>query len=530
MRWMLVLLFACSHGDAPRWKEAGGPPRAGGTLRVASYGGVNTLDPAIAIDEISIAALHPIVDRLVGYAPDSTELVPRLAERWTISPDGLTYTFALRDATYADGTRIVAADFKRSFERTLSKADSPFGPYLAKIAGAQDVIDGKASSCTGIVAAERTLTITLTAPNAALLYELAMPFASPLTEAAVTSDLRTAPLASGPYELARWDQGQQVELVRRPRFYDPARQRIDRIILRENTPRDVQFMMFDRGELDAAELSGSDQRWVERQPAWAPHLKSRALMNAFGSRMNTRVKPFDDRRVRQALNYAVDKQRITKLLMGTSTPAHGVLAPGAFGRDDGLAPYPHDRQKAIALLAEAGYPNGFSIDYLTLPDEQAEKLALSLQADLAAVGITMTITQVSPATWGTAIGKPSGPTFSIGTWVGDYPDPLSLLDPLFHSRNITDDNSTNSSFFTNAEIDGILDAARGEGDRAKRAALYRRAEKILYDEAPWIWGYHQVFNEVVQPYVRDYRPHPVWVRDYTSAWLDLGPDGEPVKR
>jgi ABC-type transport system substrate-binding protein len=327
-----------------------------------------------------------------------------------------------------------------------------------------------------------------------------------------------------------WDEGRRIELVRRPRFYDPARQRIERIVMLENVPRDLQFMMFERGELDAAErLSGSDQRWIEQQPAWAPYLKTRVLMNAFGSRMNTREKPFDDRRVRQALNYAVDKAKITKLLMGTSTPAHGVLPPGAFGRDDGIQPYPYLPEKARALLAEAGY-DGRTLDYVTIADEEAEKLAVSLQADLAAVGVKMTITTVTASAWGDAIGKRTGPTFSIGTWIGDYPDPLSLLDPLFHSRNINEESSTNSSFFSNGELDGILDAARGEVDRDKRAALYKRAEKLLYDEAPWIWGYHQLITEVVHPYVRDYRPHPVWVRDYTTAWLDLGPDGERVKR
>jgi ABC-type transport system substrate-binding protein len=529
MRWLLLVLLACSHADAPRWKAAGGPPRAGGTLTIASQFGITTLDPAIAYDETSLGVIHAMVDGLVGYAADSTELVPRLAERWTISPDGRVYTFALRDATYADGTPIVAADFKRSLERVLAKADSPYGSHLAGLVGAQEMLDGKATHCTGIAADGRTLTLELTTPNAALLYELAMPFAAPLPVEA--ADLRRGSRASGPYELASWDEGRRIELVRRPRFYDPARQRIDRIVLLENVPRELQFMMFERGELDAAErLSGSDQRWIEQQPAWAPQLATRALMNAYGSRMNTRVKPFDDRRVRQALNYAVDKRKITKLLMGTSTPAHGVLAPGAFGRDDGLAPYPHDPEKARALLREAGYPAGFKLDYVTVVDEEAAKLAASLQADLAEVGIEMTITPISAAAWGDAIGKRTGPPFSLGGWAGDYPDPLSLLDPLFHSRNIADDNSSNSSFFRNAELDGLLDAARGEVDREKRATLYRRAENILYDEAPWIWGYHQLVTEVVHPYVRDYRPHPVWVRDYTTAWLDLGPDGERVKR
>ncbi len=533
MRWLLVLVIACSHGDAPRWKEAGGTARAGGTLTIASKDGITTLDPAIAYDETSMSTLHAVVDGLVGYAMDSTDLVPRLAERWTISTDGLVYTFTLREATYADGSPIVALDFKRSFERTLAKPDSPFGAHLVGIRGAQDMIDGKAAHCAGIVVeTSRTLRLELIAPNAAMLYELAMPFASPLNEErAAVADLRRTPLASGPYEVVAWDEGRRIELVRRANFYDPSRQRIERIVMLENVARDLQFMMFERGELDAAQrISGSDQRWLEQQPAWAPHVHTRPLMNAYGSRMNTREKPFDDRRVRQAMNYAVDKHKISKLLRGTATPSHGVLAPGAFGRDEGLAPYPHDPAKARALLAEAGYPDGFPLDYITLVDEEAENLAASLRADLAEVGITMSITPITFSAYSDAVGNRNGPKFSLGGWAGDYPDPLGLLDPLFHSRNISEVNASNSTFFANPELDAILDAARGEVDREKRAALYRRAEKLLYDEAPWIWGYHQLVTEVVQPYVRDFRPHPVWVRDFTTAWLDLGPDGERVRR
>ncbi|MBA2542609.1 MAG: ABC transporter substrate-binding protein [Deltaproteobacteria bacterium] len=532
---LIALIAACSPDRGPRWREAGATtPRAGGTLRIASQTAITTLDPAVAYDETSIAAIHMMVDGLVGYAVDSTAVEPRLAERWDISPDGLTYRFTLRAGlTYADGKRIVARDFERALERALAMKDSPYGSHLAGVAGAQAVLEGKTTDCTGIVTIDdRTLELRLTAPNAAMLYELAMPFAAPLTEESLAgAPLRRGPLPSGPYELVEWDEGRRIELVRRAHYHDPTRQRIERIVLLENVPRDLQFMMFERGELDAAErLTASDLRWIQQQPAWAPHLKTRALMNAFGSRMNVREKPFDDKRVRQAMNYAVDKQRIVKLLTGTAVSSHGVLAPGAFGRDDTIAPYPHDPAKARALLAEAGYPDGFSLDYMTLADEEAEKLAVSLKADLAAVGIDMSITQVTFSAFADAISKPTGPKFSIVTWVGDFPDPLSLLDPLFHSRYIAEENATNFSFFKNTELDGILDAARGETDLAKRAALYKRAERILYDEAPWIWGYHQLMTEVTHPYVRGYQPHPIWVRDYTPAWLDLGADGERVER
>jgi ABC-type transport system substrate-binding protein len=533
---VIALVGGCGRDRGPRWRDTGATePRDGGTLRIAAKDGLSTLDPALAYDEVSLYALHPMVDGLVGYDPRGTALVPRLAERWEIAPDGLTYRFHLRpELRYGDGLPIVAADFERALLRVLGKSDSPFRSHLVAIAGAEEVIDGKATRCAGIVVIDdRTLELRLVRPNAALLYELAMPYAAPLHAGhlAEGDDLRRRPLASGPYELVAWDEGRRIELVRRAHYHDPSRQRIERMILLERVPRELQFMMFERGELDAAErMSAPDRLWLEQQPAWAPYVHKRALLNAFGSRMNTRVAPFDDRRVRQALNHAIDKRHVAKLLGGTAEPAHGVLAPGAFGRDDTLEPYPYDPDRARRLLAEAGYPDGFDVEYVTFPDEDADKLAVLLQSSLAKIGVRMKISQVTFSVWATIALRADGPPFSIATWVGDSPDPTSLLDPLFHSRNIADEGSTNYAFYESPELDALLDAARGEPDVARRAELYRRAERILYEDAPWIWGYHQRMTEVTQPYVRDYAPHPVWIRDYTMAWLDLGPDGEPLPR
>jgi len=250
--------------------------------------------------------------------------------------------------------------------------------------------------------------------------------------------------------------------------------------------------MFERGELEAAErLSAPDLLWILDEPAWRPHLHRRAMPNAFGSRMNVRKKPFDDRRVRVALNYALDKHHVQKLLAGTAIPAHGVLAPGLAGRDDAIAPYPHDPAKARALLAEAGYPDGFDVDYLTTNDDDAQKLAASLQGDLGDVGVRVHVAITTQEAWATAIGKPDGPAFSLATWTADFPDPSNFIDALFASRMIADADSTNSAFYASPELDALLDRARGETDDVARAALYRRAERIVFDDAPWLFGYHQ---------------------------------------
>jgi ABC-type transport system substrate-binding protein len=517
---LLLVLAACNADRGPQFRPAGNAtPRDGGVLRHAAVAPVRTLDPTIEYDEVSHTIVHALFDTLVDYAPDGVTLIPRLAASWTRSPDGLVYTFALRDATFSDGTPIVAGDFAYSLARATSTPDSPFGPYLA------DVKEVRTPS-------DRELVIELKTANPAFIYVMTMPFTTPQRRAHVEAagdQLRREPLGSGPYVLEDWHEGQRLVLRRNARYWDKSRSHLDAIELYENVPRDTQFMMFERGELDTAErLSPPDLLWLQAQPAWQPYIHRITLMSAYGSRMNVRVKPFDDVRVRRALNYALDKSHTVKLLGGSAIASHGLLVPGVPGRDETLVPYPHDPAKARALLAEAGYPNGFDVDYVIMADDEAERLALSLQADLAEVGVRVHITRMSLATFGTAIGSAHGPAFSKDGWLGDFPDPTSFFDPKFHSRAILDENSTNSSFYANPELDALLDSARGEQDPDKRAALYRRAERILYDDAPWIWDYHQQMVEVVQPYVAGYAPHPVWLRDYTSAWLDVGADG-PVR-
>jgi ABC-type transport system substrate-binding protein len=535
---LLVLIAACDAGDrGPKSKPAGAStPREGGTLRFSIKDQVRTLDPTIAYDEAGTFVLQPMLATLISYAPAAVTLEPDLAERWELVDGGMTYRFWLRPGiAYSDAGPIRAHDFKYALERALTTADSPFGPFLADVVGAAALIEGKATSCAGIVAAsDRELVIKLVRPAPAFIYVLTLKFAAPQREdhnRKAGDQLRRDPLASGPYSLETWDEGSRVSLRKNPHYWNHERGHLDRIVMLENIPRDTQFLMFERGELDTAErLSAPDQLWITSQDAWKPYVHTRAQLNAQGSRMNTRVKPFDDRRVRQALNYALDKDHLLKLVNGAGVASHGMLPPGTFGRDATLAPYPHDPAKARALLAEAGYPDGLRLGYTMLNDEVMEKITVSMQGDLAEVGVQLDISVMSYATYGIAIGKADGPTFGYMGWNGDFPDPTNFLDAQFHSRMIAEENSSNNAFYANPTLDALLDAARAELDPTRREAMYRDAERILYDDAPWVWGYHPVATEVTQPYVRGYDMHPIWLRDFTTAWLDVGPDGEPVPR
>ena len=538
---VLLALLGCSPPDrGPRYRAAGATtPRAGGTLRFAVAEPVASLDPAIAYDEMSYYAVHALFDTLVDYAPDGLVLVPRLAARWELSDDGLVYTFELRPGiAFSDGTPITSRDLEYGLERVLAMADSPFTALLADIDGAAAMTEHRATTCAGIIAAaDRTLVIRLARKNPAFLAILAMPFATPQRAAHITAagdQLRRRPDATGPFELVRWDEGDRIELRRNPHYYDPTRAHLDGIVMLENIPRDTQFQMFERGELETAEkLAAPDFLFVMSEPAWQPYVHRSIAMNAFGSRMNVQRKPFDDRRVRQAFNYALSKAHTARLLNGTTVASHGILPPGMLGRDPELAPYPHDVARARRLLAEAGYPDGLDVSYATPNDEETQKVAASLQSDLAEAGIRVHLEVMAFATFATAVTDPAGPPFSFTSWIADYPDPINFFEQRFHSRSIkpaATGGTTNDSFYGNPALDAVLDAAHQSIDPAVRAARYREAERILYDDVPWIWDYHRITTEVLQPYVRGYAPHPIWIRDYTSAWLDLGPGGARVAR
>jgi peptide/nickel transport system substrate-binding protein/oligopeptide transport system substrate-binding protein len=536
-RLLVLAIAACSPDRGPKWRPAGNStPRDGGTVRIAVKDQLSKLDPTIANDETTLYALHPMVDTLVDFDRD-LHIVPRLAESYEVSDDTTTFTFHLRTGLhYADGQPIVAGHFKYALERSLATPASPYRQFIGDIAGAGDVTADR-PDCAGITApSDRDLVIRLAKPNAAFIDILTMVFAAPQRRDWVAQqgdDLRRHPLASGPYMLESWSEGEEIALVRNPNYFDPHRSHLERIVIRENIARDTQFLMFERGELDAAErLSAPDYLWVTSQDDWKPYIHTRALMNVYGSRMDVRDPRFKDRRVRQALNYALNKDHTEILLTRTSVKSHGLLPPGMFGRDDAIRPYAHDPAKARQLLAAAGFPDGFDVEYVTQSgDDETQKLAESLQADLAEVGVRVRISFMTFDTLNDAAGnKDRDPPFSIGSWLGDYPDPSDFFDTQFASSSIAAENSPNNTFYVNPELDKLLDAARGERDAARREAMYRRAERIVYDDAPWIWDYHRLMTEVTQPYVQGYEPHPVWIRDYTSAWLDVGPDGEPVKR
>jgi ABC-type transport system substrate-binding protein len=540
---VLALLAACNPPDAgPRFFGAGArEPGRGGVLRFAVIDNVRTLDPAIAYDEYSLYAGTYLYDTLLGYEPavdatTGTSLEPHLAESFTLAPDGRVYAFTLRpDLRFSDGRPCVAGDFKYALERVLAEPTSPFPQFITGIEGAAAVAAGQATEAAGIrVLDDRHLEIHLVEPDASFPYVLAMKFATPLSRAYIESlaaeDVRRSPLGTGPFVLEHWSEGERLVFARNPHYWDPNRPYLDGLIMIESLTRDTAFLKFQSGELDTLDrLPSPDYIFVAGHPGWQPFLYSVPRMDIYGAKLNCARPPFSDKRVRQAFNYALNKDHQVKLHNGRAIPAHGMLPPRMPGYNSALAPYPHDPARARALLREA-YPQGLPrLQYVTNKDEETEKLAQAMVADLAEVGVEVDIVLTSWATFLTATGK-RDVEFALASWLMDYPDPSNFVDVKFHSRMIAEENSNNDAFYSNPKLDAMLDAARRELDPDERVRRYRDIDELLHDEAPWVWNYHTKWIELRQPYVMGYHPHPIWLRDYTHTWLDLDDDGRPVTR
>jgi oligopeptide transport system substrate-binding protein len=488
----LLGLVACDARDRGPTRRAAGAtaPRDGGTLRFSTKDAVRTLDPARAGDEVSLYVVHPLFDTLLAYAPGSVRLEPRLARRWELAPDGLTYHFWLRDGIrYGDGRAIVAADFAYALDRALAIQDSVASTFLTSVAGAGDVIAGKATHCAGVTAVgERELEVRLASPNAAFHYAFAMAFTAPQRAdhvAGAGDQLRRRPLATGPYRLRDWDEGRRVVLERNPYYDDPGRQHLDEIVMLENVPRDVQLLMFERGELDAAErLSAPDQLWLLEQPAWQPYIHRRAQLVAYGMRMNVRVPPFDDVRVRRALSYATPYDEILKqVYRGFAGRAHGPVSDHDPGFDPYFRPYAHDPERARRLLHEAGHSSGFktTMAYSTA-EPLGEPVGVQLRSAFKDVGVTLELEPMPPSTYTDALFNGRRPMF-FQSFGADSPDPAYVLGVFYQSKS-----SNNWGGYKSARTDACLaKAGRPQLTWDQRIQAHKRCARTIASDAPWIW-------------------------------------------
>ncbi|MCW2240519.1 ABC transporter substrate-binding protein [Azospirillum canadense] len=442
-----------------------------GTLVFASGGDADTLDPHFILERPDVRVSMHIHENLVNFDQNG-ELKPELAESWSVSDDRLTWTFNLRKGvTFHDGTPFNAEAVKQSFERILDPATASPRRSIASVISAVKVID------------EYTVALITDKPFAPLPSQVSMFNLAIVGPAAKTpgADYARKPVGTGPFKFAAWQVGEKITLVRNEAYWGPkpAIERIEFRVVPEDSARVLQLMS---GEADVI---------ANVPPAMLPQLKSSSAVKVIQETsfrtvllgVNNKIKPFDDLRVRQALAHAIDTSSLVKgVLRGIPKHGGGIEAPDIPGARKDLPPYAHDTAKARRLLAEAGYPNGFSTTLMTptgrfMNDRQ---LAEAIQAQAREVGIDIKIEAPEWATYNTLLNKREVPLFlsTKGNPTGDLDLTMHLVA---HSAG-----QMNFYNWKNPKADQLIETQRGTTDREQRYALLSEIQQSFYDEVPAI--------------------------------------------
>jgi len=475
-------------------------PSEGGVLNLMGAEPV-TLDPALVEDAYSAEYIIKIFSGLVGL-DENLKVVPELAEKWDVSDDGTVYTFYLRkDAVFHDGKPVTAQDFKYSLERACDPrlGSNVAGLYLNDIVGVVDKLEGRADEIKGVqVVDEHTLRITIDSPKAYFLAKLTYPVAFVVDKENVESgeDWTSHPNGTGPFKLVKYDD-EGIVLEAFDDFYG-GRPLIDRVNF--IFPKGSPLAMYQGGELDAVPVSRANiEQVLDPSNPLNKELSIVPSLDVMYLGFNVKKPPFEDVKVRRAFAYATNRKAIVNVLYKKMVvEAKGVLPPGMPGYNKELEGIPYDPEKARELLAESSYGGPEELPPITLSVSGSTDLAEALAKMYGKIlGVEIEIEQLPWDLFLQELNKHSFQMFILG-WNADYPDPQNFLDVHFYSKS-----EGNNCQYANPEVDRLLEQARVEADSEKRMELYRRAEEMIVQEAPWVPLFHGVDYTLIKPYVKD---------------------------
>jgi len=524
----------------PAQNDAAATPRRGGTLRLASFADVRTLDPAGSLDGLAGEAIHLIFAGLVDYDHEAS-VVPDLADHWDIDDAGRTYRFTLRQGVLMhDGSELTADDVKRSVERSLHPSTpNPNASYFVGIAGYDAYAAKKAEHLSGVeVDGPYVVSFHLTEPDATFLALLAMPTLRPTCRSATDRYVDTwLPCGAGPFKLESkgWQRGTSLRLVRHDAYFRMGLPYLDAVEWTYGMQSLAQRFRFEDGELDMIrDLTQADLTRFLADERWKPYGVAESDTSIFGESMNTRLPPFDNVEVRRAVAAAINREHYCVLKPADMTPLSQVIPSSVPGYDPTFAGQRYDFAAALEHMRRAGYAFDPStgrggwphpVEYLLYDQGVVLYTAQILQQELAKIGIRLELKVVSWPAFLAMRTQADRPGMALGSWSMDYPDPSTFFEPLFGSASLAGESTYSSAFYSNPDLDELLQRAHRESDRSLRTRLYREANEIVCQDAPWAFtfGYH--WFDIRQPYVRGFTPHPVWGRDVSRVWVDRASSG-----
>jgi ABC-type oligopeptide transport system substrate-binding subunit len=489
------------------------------------------LDPGLCAESQGGMIVQDTFEGLYVYGPDHQTWVPGLALRHEVSPDGLTWTFYLRQSTWSDGTPLTAHDFVWSWKRALDPATGGrYASVLWFIEGAKaynqssEADRGRLRDAVGVHAVDaHTLQVRLRAPTPFFKQLTAFYTYSPVPRHVLEKhgDRWARPehiVSNGPWRLAEWAGQQHIILKQNPRYHSPAAVPFEKVVYRITQDSEPAHRMYLSGDLDFLDASVPTSVLPRYRREKFGELRTSPYLGVYYYDFNVQRAPFDDPRVRQALGMAINKEIIGKFVVkGGQLAAPSLVPPGladlGYPRQPGAE---YDPDRARALLAEAGFAKGvgfprFRISYNT---SEGHRLIAEFvqQAWKKELGITCDLENME---WKVLLKRQSVRDFDVtrSAWIGDYLDANTFLE-LFESSN-----PNNHTGWLSPEYDALLGQVAVARTQPERQRLLAAAEQVFLRELPGIPLYYYVRHDLVKPWVQGYRPHLQGV--HLTRWFEV---------
>lgn len=471
-------------------------------LIVAQDGEPKSLDIHNGNDGFSLRINKQLYSRLVE-SDGNMKIHPGLAESWK-SIDDRTTQFKLRKGVkFHNGEELKAEDVKYSFERMMNSPRISFVlPPIEKV----EIID------------DYTINIVTKTPFGPLMSHLSHPALGIVNKKLLETDpesFKNNPIGTGPYKFSNWQAGDRVILVRNEDYFQEP-PKFEKLIFRNIVEATSRTIALETGEVDiAVSINAVDEGTIKNNPKLALLRKPSISYSYVG--MNTEKEMFKDSRVRKAINYAIDKQAIVDVVLnGSGKIANSPIAPGVFGFTDKTKNYEYNLEKAKELMKEAGYENGFKSNIYTLGGEADKQTAEIIQANLKEIGIDLAINITENSAYWDLTDKGVHDMF-LGSWGCVTGDADYGLFALYHSS--AKGGAGNRTFYSDPEIDDLLEKAKNETDQEKRKNLYENIQIKIVEDAPEVMLYNRILAVGAQKDIEGFDVHPVTLHDFYPVYI-----------
>ncbi|MHB1407966.1 MAG: ABC transporter substrate-binding protein [Desulfitobacteriaceae bacterium] len=505
---LTVILSGCAQ-QAPQ-----GTAGEGGEFRFGMISGPSSLDPAFLEEVNGIEIGKELYDGLVAYNFETSKVEGALAEKWDISPDNLKYTFTLRKGVkFHDGSEVKADDVLASWNRLAAKDTKATVSFpLEPVSGYEEMQDGSAKELKGLKKIDDyTVEVTLKKPHAPFLLSLTHPAASIYKVAAAVAagenfgTPSTKPeqlIGAGPFKFVEWKSDQNVTLAKFNDYYGN-KSHVDKVTYRIFKDESTALNEFRAGNLEFVDMlpPGQRQALIKEFPDQTPRI---VTLTTQYIGFNVDKPPFKDNvNLRKAISYAIDRKSIIDtVLEGISAEAAGPLPKSMPGFNKDLKYPTYDVVKAKEYLKAAGYPDGKGLPVIELKynfNQLNKTIMEAVQGQLKQIGIETKLINLEWAAYIKDLQSGNSQMFRLA-WGADYPDPDNFLYALYTKAQAGLNNDT---FYSNPDVEKLLDQGRVETDQAKRNAIYQQAEQKIVDDAPAAWLFNTTYMHLFSKNVKD---------------------------